>query len=297
MFDLLCLGEPLFELNAQPDGSFKSGFGGDISNVAIAAARQGVKSGIISRVGDDQFGKELCSLWARETVCAKHVAIVPGQDTGVYFVFHHNDEHHFRYRRKGSAASQMTARDLPNSAISKAKIFYSSGIGLGVSESLSEAVFHATAVARSADVTIAFDPNLRTALWSLDKARDVTHDLMRHCDIALPGLDDARKLTGLNSPDEIVTFYHELGAKIVALTLGSDGVVVSENGRVATIPGEDVVAKDATGAGDCFNGIFLANYMEHGNIIKAAEQANRGAALSTTGFGAVDPIPFKSSLT
>jgi len=296
MTDILCLGEPLCELNAQADGSFKAGFGGDVSNVAIAAARQGADSGLISRVGDDPFGAQLRALWQRENVCADHVAVVQGQETGIYFVFHDEDGHHFVYRRKGSAASRLTADDIPETAVARARIFYSSGIGLGVSKSLRAATFHAAAIAAQGGVTVAFDPNLRTALWSLDEARAFTHELMQQCDIALPGLDDARQLTGLHSPEDIIGFYHNLGARIVALTLGADGVAVSDGKAVHTISGTKVEAKDATGAGDCFNGIFLANYLRDGDILNAAETANRGAALSTTGYGAVDPIPFKSTL-
>tara|TARA_R110000850_G_scaffold134371_2_gene255508 strand:- start:1741 stop:2118 length:378 start_codon:yes stop_codon:yes gene_type:complete len=119
---------------------------------------------------------------------------------------------------------------------------------------------------------------------------------MQHRDIALPGLDDARQLTGLHSPEDIIRFYHDLGADIVALTLGSYGVIVSDGKAVHTITGTKVTAIDATGAGDCFNGIFLSNYLRDGDILNAAETANRGAALSTKVYGAVDPIPFKSTL-
>ena len=296
MTDLLCLGEPLFELSALPDGNFKPGFGGDVSNVAIAAARQGADVGLITRVGNDPFGADLCRLWQREKVSSAHIGVVDGQETGLYFVFHDEGGHHFVYRRKGSAAGRLSADDIPETAIAGARLLYSSGIGLGVSDSLRSATFHAVAVARQARVSVAFDPNLRIALWSLDEARAVTHDLMRHCDIALPGLEDARQLTGLHAPEAIIAFYHDLGARIVALTLGADGVAVSDGDTIRTLPGTPVDARDATGAGDCFNGIFLANYLADGNILNAAAIANRGAALSTMGYGAVDPIPFKSTL-
>lgn len=296
MSDLLCLGEPLYELNAQPDGTFKPGFGGDASNVAIAAARQGENVGLISRVGDDPFSDGLYQFWQNEAVSTNHVAVMQGQETGLYFVFHDDDGHHFGYRRKGSAASRMGKEDIPEQTIAQAKVFYSSGIGLGVSDNLRAATFHAVATARQNKATVAIDPNLRTALWSLDEARAVTHDLMRHCDVALPGLDDARQLTGRHSPEDIITYYHDLGARIVALTLGADGVVISDGDGVQTLPGSPVIARDATGAGDCFNGIFLANYLSHGNIIEAAEAANLGAAFSTMGYGAGAPIPFKNTL-
>ncbi len=297
MSDLICLGEPLFELNAQPDGTFQSGFGGDVSNVAVAAARQGTKSALISSVGADHFGEQLKDLWSREGVDHTHVAQVPDGETGMYFVFHDEGGHWFVYRRKGSAASRMTPRDVPEEAIANAGMFYTSGISLGVSNELRAATQHAIRTARAAGVPVAIDPNLRTALWPLEQARAVTHDAMRNCRIALPGLDDARQLTGLHSPSEIIDFYHDLGAEIVALTLGSDGVALSQGDGIHSLPGLKVDAVDATGAGDCFNGIFLSTYLRTKNALTSAELANCGAALSTTGFGAVDPIPFRKDLT
>ena len=296
MADLVCLGEPLFELNAQPDGSFRSGFGGDISNVAVAAARQGCDVGLLTRIGADQFGDALSEMWVREGISTDHVELVDGEETGLYFVFHDENGHRFLYRRRGSAASKMKTTDVSEDTITSAGLFYSSGISLGVSPSLRDTTFHAVSVAAESGVPVAFDPNLRTALWSLEEARTVTHRLMERCDIALPGLDDARQLTGQQSPEDIVAFYHRLGAKIVAVTLGHEGVAVSSGDTIHTIPGISVAAVDATGAGDCFNGIFLASYLADGNALSAAERANFGAALSTTGWGALEAVPSRKTL-
>ena len=101
MPDLLCLGEPLIEFNQQPNGLYLSCFGGDISNVAIAAARQGAKSAILSRIGADRFAKDLRDLWKSESVRDDYVIETPDRDTGLYFVHHDHLGHHFTYRRKG----------------------------------------------------------------------------------------------------------------------------------------------------------------------------------------------------
>lgn len=296
MADLLCLGEPLVEFNAQLDGSYRRGFGGDVSNVAITAARQGTTVGIISRVGADPFGEDIVNLWANEGVDTTFVEKIPDQDTGLYFVHHDHDGHHFVYRRKGSACSRMTAADIPAAAINAAKMFYASGITIAISKTLREAAAEAISIAQKASITVAFDPNLRERLWPLDQARAVTHEIMRDCTIALPGLDDARRLTGMQSPEEIITFYHNLGAEIVALTLGGDGVAISSGDGISTIPCLKVSAVDATGAGDCFNGIFLSEFLRNRRPEQAAKTANVGAALSTTGYGAVAPIPFPTDI-
>jgi len=291
--DLVCLGEPLVEFNQLPDQSFKRSFGGDVSNVAIAAARQGAKCGLITKVGRDIFGDSLCELWAKEGVDTSGVLCIADGETGIYFVTHDENGHHFAYRRKNSAASTLSADDLRISQIDSSKIYYASGISLAVSRSMGEATIAAAEIARQSGNLFAFDPNLRTALWSLDEAKDVTNETMRCCDIALPGLDDARQLTGLEGAEEIVDFYHDLGAGIVALTLGKHGALLSVNGEKTHLNGHDVNSVDATGAGDCFNGVFLATFAATKDWTKAAKNANAAAALSTTSFGAIGSIPYK----
>ncbi|MBT4662827.1 MAG: sugar kinase, partial [Candidatus Marinimicrobia bacterium] len=101
--EIVCLGEALFELNQLPEKDqhlFYSSFGGDVSNVAIAIARQGSSAGIISLVGDDLFGDQLLELWQREGVNHTHVSKISNASTGIYFVTHDSSGHHFSYFRK-----------------------------------------------------------------------------------------------------------------------------------------------------------------------------------------------------
>ena len=291
MPDLLCLGEPLIEFNQQPDGQYLSCFGGDISNVAIAAARQGAQSGILSRIGADRFADDLRTLWKHESVGDEYVIKTPDKDTGLYFVHHDPAGHHFTYRRKGSAASCYAPEDLPIEALETCKIFYASGISLAISRSSRTAVVEAARLAKSNNHLFAFDPNLRTALWSLEEARSVTHEVMAHCDIALPGYEDACQLTGLDRPEDITKFYHTLGASVVALTLGKKGVLLSCDGQQQMIAPHCVPTVDATGAGDCFNGAFLAAFLAGVGYLECAMRANMAAALSTTDYGAIAGIP------
>jgi 2-dehydro-3-deoxygluconokinase len=140
-------------------------------------------------------------------------------------------------------------------------------------------------------VKVSFDTNLRLKLWPLARARAVMTDVMRHCDICLPSLDDITTLTGLSDPDALVDHCLTLGAKTVALKLGSQGSLVAnanERHRIAPHPCKPV---DATGAGDTFGGAFVARLVAGDDLRAAARYAAVAAALSTEGFGAVDPIP------
>ncbi len=291
MTELLCLGEPMLEFNQQPDGHFLMGHGGDTSNCAIAAARSGASSGVVTALGRDAFGDSFASLWAQNGVAADLVKRRGDGHTGVYFVTHSADGHAFSYLRAGSAASRMGPADLPLEAIRAARCLHLTGITLAISDSSCDAGFAAIEAARESGVSVSFDTNLRLKLWPLARARALIGAAMGMCDIALPGLDDAQQLTGLTEPQAIVDHYLAAGASIVALTLGAEGTLVATPERTERVAAFRVVAVDATAAGDTFDGAFLAEWLRQGDPFVAARYANAAAALSTQGYGAVAPMP------
>lgn len=289
--DILTLGEPLVEFNEQGEGRWLQGFGGDTSNVAVAAARQGARAGVLTRIGTDAFGDALIGLWAREGVSAQHVIRDPDAPTGIYFVHHGPEGHAFSYRRAGSAASLMRPDDLSLEAIGGARVLHLSGITLAISASAADTAFAAMCAARANGVTVAFDPNLRQRLWPLERARATIHGALAYADIALPGLEDARALTGLDDPRAILERYRAMGPRIVALTLGEDGALVADGDAVYEVLPRRTVPVDASGAGDCFDGAFLARWLDNGDVADAARYANCAASLKVEGYGAIAPIP------
>ena len=292
---IVAMGEPLYELN-QPRGSqhFIPGFGGDTSNAMIAAARSGADAGYFTAIGADSFGQALVELWRREGVDASRVVINTAAHTGLYFITHGPNGHEFSYLRAGSTASRMSEVDVPADYIGAARILHVSGISQAISSSAADAVFAAIDIAKGAGALVAYDTNLRLKLWPLTRARAVIHEAMSRADIALPGLEDARSLTGLEKPDAIVDFYLKLGAKIVALTLGREGALIATAARRESIASIAVEAVDATGAGDAFDGAFLAEYLSAGDPFAAGRFAVVAAALSTRGYGAIAPMPRRS---
>jgi len=185
----------MVEFNDQSDGTFLYGFGGDVSNVAVAAARQGADVGMATRIGTDSFGDDLASLWEGEGVSADVVARDPDAPTGIYFVRHGPSGHRFEYRRAGSAASLMSPDNLPRDAIGKARCLHFSGISQAISNSALEACAVAVAEAKSTGGLVSYDPNLRLLLWPLEQARAVIHGTVPDVDIFLPGYEDAVQLS------------------------------------------------------------------------------------------------------
>ena len=290
---ILAYGEAMVEFNQSIPQSrnYLEGFGGDTSNFAIAAARQGADAAYISAVGNDHFGQNLLALWQAEKVGTEHIGVVPGTSTGIYFVTHDQAGHHFHYLRAGSAASRYTPQQLPLDAIAGARVLHLSGISLAISESACDSGLAAMAHARKHGVLTSLDTNLRLRLWPLERAREKMVEAFKLCDICLPSWEDVSILTGLEERDAIVDQLLSYGVKLVAFKLGSEGCYVAtpdERRMVAPYP---VQALDATGAGDCFGGTFVAELVAGRDPFSAARYANVAAALSTTGYGAVEPIP------
>jgi len=291
--DVVSLGEPLYEFSQIPEspGRFLQGFGGDTMNCAIAAARQGARVAYITRLGDDEFGRQFLQLWRDEGLDSSGVAIDPQAHTAVYFITHGPTGHVFSYLRKGSAASRLAPASLPLELITRARYFHTSGISQAISDSACDAVFAAIEAAKSAGAALVYDSNLRLRLWPLARARAVVTATLAKADYFLLSMEDADALCGLRDPQAIIDWCHRAGARIVALKLGADGVIGSDATRSERIQGHKVKCVDATGAGDCFAGALLARMSAGDDFWQGLRYANAAAALTTTGYGAVAPLP------
>ena len=292
--DIVALGEPMIEFNqtqASDPRSYVQGFGGDTSNMAIAAARLGARVGYVTRLGDDAFGRLFRDLWAAEGVDAGGVATDTEAPTGVYFVTHGEHGHAFSYLRAGSAASRMRPDTLPRKLIAAARLLHVSGISQAISASACDTVFAAIDTATAAGALVTYDPNLRLKLWPLARARATIIATMARCTWCVPSFDDARVLFEGGDAASAIAACHRAGAPGVVMKLGAEGCIVSAGTRQQHVPAHRVTPVDATGAGDCFDGAFAVRLLAGDDPFTAAAYANVAAALATTGFGAVAPLP------
>ena len=293
--DLLCMGEPMLEFSRLPAQSdrkilYLEGFGGDTSNAAIAAARQGARVGYITAIGDDLAGNAFLKLWAREGVDTSTVKRDPTAQTGVYFITYSDAGHAFHHYRANSAVARYTQDDVPLEAIRAARVLYVSGVSQGISVNAADGVFHAISIAKSAGVAVAYDTNYRPKLWPPARAAAVMHAAMADVTYALPGLEDAAALTGLTDPERILDFYQRLGPSVVVLKMGEAGAWLATADQRTLIPAHPVNAVDAAGAGDAFCGAFLARILAGDDAEPAARFAVVAAGLACTGFGCVGPL-------
>lgn len=297
--DIVALGEAMVEFNQTRHQSedeaplYLQGFGGDTSNAVIAAARAGARVAYLTRLGTDRWGEHLMDLWQRERVDTSWVLRDAQAPTGIYFVSHDAQGHHFSYARAGSAASRMQPSDTAHwaDAVLHSQWLHLSGITLAISASACDTAFAAMQHARSVGTRVALDSNLRLSLWPLARAQACIRHAVGLCDLFLPSLEDMTALTGLTQAADIIAWSHAQGAAQVVLKLGADGALASDGQTQRQLPGHAVQAVDATGAGDCFAGNLLARLAAGDTLWAATAYANAAAALSVQGLGAVAPLP------
>lgn len=287
---------------------FLQSYGGDTSNALIAAARQGASVAYISKVGRDLFGDWLMALWQKEGVSTDHVQRGDAH-TAAYFVTHSEQSgHQFHFLRQHSAASAMQPLDFDFGVLAGAKYLHFSGISQAISPSARQTCRTAIAAAKNAGVRVVYDSNLRLKLWDKKTAREAMLETLPLVDVFLPSLDDMQAITGLQEPQAILDWTLQAaghsGCAQICLKMGKEGVIALEREVIQQTPAQfgaeawrevilphKVDSVDATGAGDCFAGSLLARLSQGDNLAQAARYANASAALSTTGYGAIAPIP------
>ncbi len=300
MPDILSLGEPMWEMSAIPaePGKYTLGFGGDTTNFCVAAARQGASVGYITRVGDDPFGAALQAIWENEGIDCTQVEVDSHASTGGYFVHHGSSGHQFSYARAGSAATKLAPGDIDPDAVADAVFVHSSGITQAISQSARAATLALFREARAAGVSTAFDANFRPRLWTASEAREALAEILPLTDYFFPSFEDAVALSGSEDHDTIFRWAYGLGAQVVLLKLGAQGVKIGQGDGADVIQMASFVVDtvDATGAGDCFAGAAVARLVAGDALLDAVRYANAAAALTTTGFGAIAAIPNRDAV-
>ena len=300
---IIALGEPMAEFAAEQRGrlaearTFRRGFGGDTANFIIAAARMGARCGYVTRLGGDEFGRAFLALWAQEGVDTRSVIVEPEGATAVYFISRRDGGHDFTYYRRDSAASRLRPDDLDEAYLAGAKVLHTSGITQAISESARAAVEEALRIVGGAGGTISYDANVRPRLWPVETARPAIERIFGRAQLVFLSEEDAAHLYPDSPPQAVVDRVLGFGPRVVVLKRGARGCLVAtaEGERHALVAwAVDVV--DATGAGDAFAGAFVAAWLGGARVEDAAQFANASGALTTTGLGAVEPIPTRAQV-
>lgn len=300
MPDVVTIGETMVVFDSAVPGplryarQYTSHTGGAETNVAVGVVRQGHTAGWISRVGDDEFGRMIISVFRGEGVDTSRVTADPAHPTGIFFrEAVGNGEYRNTYYRKDSAFSAITPEMLDEEYIRSAKYLMVSGITLAVNPGVARTALRAVEIAKSAGVKVCFDPNLRLKMWTIDQARETMEALWPMTDIALPGVEEGELLFGTGDPDQIADILqNRYGVSTVIVKVGAKGAIGYEKGRKVVSPGFPVSrVVDAFGAGDAFCSGVLSGCLKGWPLERTLQLANAIGAMVVSAPGNIEAIP------
>ena len=298
--EVVCMGEAMVEFNAVTRGPlrsvalFEKHAAGAEGNVAIGVSRLGCASGLITRVGNDEFGRYLIEVLRAEKVDTSQVAIDSEFETGAFFIqrgYPISDHSETFYYRKNSAGSRLGVADVNAEYIAKAKLLHITGITPALSESAREATKLAIKTAKENKVAVSLDTNIRLRLWSEDVARSTLLPLCKAADVVFTSCPDSKIILGKDNPSEIVATLHKAGVKSVIVKLGEKGAFASSDGETATQPIIPTSVEDRTGVGDGFAAAFLATRLKGWKLSESLRAASATAALVVTVRGDYEAVP------
>ncbi|MGB3897701.1 MAG: sugar kinase [Mesorhizobium sp.] len=291
------VGECMIELSAG-DSGWRLGYAGDTFNtlwVLRALMPQGAATDFVSAFGTDPFSAGQIAFMADNGVGISHSPRLKAWHPGLYAITLDGAERSFTYWRSEAAARRLA--DDPaalEKSLASRQLVYFSGITLAILDDAGrETLLRALAMARGQGALVAFDPNFRPRLWA-DKARAqaAIGAALAHVDIALPTFPDEQALYGDGSPEETARRLSDAGIGEVVVKNGSQAALVKAAGRSAEVPAVTLADPlDTTGAGDSFNGSYLAARLLGIDPVAAAGRAHRVAAATVGVYGALAPAP------
>jgi len=305
MLDVVTLGEVMVQLNPITTGPlrhvtyFEKHAAGSEANFAIGVVRLGFKAGLITRVGNDEFGKYILSVLRGEGVDTSLVKVDNDAPTGVYFIqrgYPIPGKSSVIYYRRGSAASKMSPEDIDEEYIRNSKLLHLTGITPALSDSCREATFKALSIASESRVMTSLDTNIRLKLWSKDEARETLLSMIKKVNILLTEPADAKILVGEEDPHKIIDKILSIGPEIIAIKLGEKGAIASDGKETIMKLGFKVPVVDVIGAGDAFAAGFIASILKGKNLEEALTYGNAAGALVVTTRGDIENLPSQEDI-
>jgi len=307
--DVVGIGEILIDFVGTEPGSyvdvpaFQKCFGGAPMNTIVGVARLGRKSGAITAVGEDPFGKFLIRELEKNGVDTSQVKVKKGMRTTITFVANEPEtgERTFIFYRKpwvtGTADSSLLIEDIDLDYISNASILHVSGFSLSQNPSR-KAIFSVVKHARSSGVKVSFDPTLRLDVWnSIRTIRRVYGKMLRMSDIATFSREEASFVFGTHDPEKVARKAFRYGVEIVGIKMGSEGAFLQRRtGEKSMLPAFKVRAVDTTGAGDGWNAGLLVGLIKGWDLQACLSVANAVGAFVVTKHGAITALPYKHEL-
>lgn len=300
--DFISIGEVMVQLNALSPGPlryvkyFEVHVAGSEANMLVGLTKLGFKTGIITRVGDDEFGKLVINFLRGEGVDVSRVKIDDSAPTGIYFIQRHYPvpgESTVFYYRHGSAASRLSPDDIDEEYVLNYRGAILTGITPALSSSCYAAVEKMYRIAKSSGLDIVFDTNIRMKLWrDASRARTALTPFLQS-KIVFTNPKDLEIIFPGEYVREAVSKILNRGCEIVVVKLGDKGAVAydSKLGEYRVEAFKIPIIEDVIGAGDAFNAAFLASVYRGLSVEQALLHAAAAGALVVTVRGDVEAQP------
>jgi 2-dehydro-3-deoxygluconokinase len=297
MLRIAAIGECMIELAPDGKGGWHLGFAGDSFNTLWTLRELlggAAATDFVSAFGDDHFSRQQVEFFARHGIGTAASPRIAGGRPGLYAITLDGAERSFTYWRSDSVARHLA--DDPAAladSLAQRDLVYFSGITLAILAPQQRAsLLAAIAAARNAGSRIAFDPNYRARLWpSAENASEAMQAAARIADIVLPTFDDERALFGDPDPNATAQRLGALGVGECVVKNGAAPALLHSAGETRWVEAEaHAVPVDTSGAGDAFNGGYLAARLSGSKPLDAARFAHRVAALAIGQRGALVPF-------
>jgi fructokinase len=306
-YDVVSLGELLIDmvpLPAPPGAlNFAAKPGGAPGNAAVGLAKLGRSAAMLSKVGDDAFGRLLTSTIAKAGASVEAIVVSPTHLTGVAVVtLDAEGDRDFLFYRQDCADVNYAPDDVRADLIGSARILHVNSLVLASPVSAS-AQRHAMALAQAAGVLISVDPNLRPLLWENREAMiAAAREVVAVANILKIGEDELQIITGIADTDAALkTLWHD-GLRVVAITRGAGGATILTRAASVSVPGIAVKVVDTTGCGDSFMAAFLTGLLDSemdlsaDNLAAIGRFACAAGAITATAPGGMDAMPTRAEL-
>lgn len=309
--DIAALGELLIDFTEAGNSRngmklFEQNPGGAPANLLTVASHMGYRTAFIGKVGKDMHGAFLKKTLEKEEIDTEAVVEDTDYFTTLAFVaIDENGERQFSFARKPGADTQLEKKDLDEELLKNCRIFHFGSLSL-TDEPARGATIEAVRIAKEAGALISYDPNYRASLWKdTETAVAAMKSVVPLADVMKVSDEESLLITGAKSYEEAADALLALGLKLVAVTLGEDGVLVATRDGKERVAGFKTDAVDTTGAGDSFWGGFLSRFLSLDKPVEelcaeeiraCAVQGNAVASLCVQKRGGIPAIPEKEEV-
>lgn len=272
--------------------TFGKFLGGSPTNVAVAAARYGRSSAVITRTGQDPFGEYLHDALRGFGVDDRYVTAVPGVPTPVVFceIFPPDDFPLYFYRDALAPDMRIRAEDLDLDAVRDASVFWVTVTGL--SQEPSREATLAALEARGRRGTTILDLDYRPMFWeSRDEARRWVQEALPHVTVAVGNLDECDTAVGVREPRGAAKALHAAGVELAVVKQGPAGVLASNGTEEVEVPPVPVEVVNGLGAGDAFGGALCHSLLAGWELERAMRFCNAAGAIVAGRLACADAMP------